>query len=134
MLPIKDERGRSIGCDIQITHRSFGVLLLTIRHQSPISSTPSIFLPIDKARSIAHITNTMDSLLAKQEVTETIYKLAYALDDLDRESMTSLFRLDVPFLFDISASLGIPAKQMTAEEYYEVVLGHLEGSMGRIIF
>lgn len=69
----------------------------------------------------------MDHLVAKDAAIEIVYKLAYTIDDLDRESITALFRQDVPFTMDISAILGIPAKEMTADDYYKLACSGLGG-------
>ncbi|TKA59905.1 hypothetical protein B0A55_11581 [Friedmanniomyces simplex] len=69
----------------------------------------------------------MDRLLAKDAILETVYTLAYSLDQLDRKGILSCFKPDTPFTFDISTVLGHPATDMTPEEYYQAA-GELEAA------
>ncbi|TKA71539.1 hypothetical protein B0A55_07064 [Friedmanniomyces simplex] len=69
----------------------------------------------------------MDRLLAKDAVLETVYTLAYSLDQLDRKGILSCFKPDTPFTFDISTVLGHPATDLTPEEYYQAACNVLGG-------
>ncbi|KAK4555222.1 hypothetical protein LTR86_007518 [Recurvomyces mirabilis] len=62
---------------------------------------------------------------AKHAVVETVYTLAYALDALDGAVLSKLFTN--PFHFDISALLGVPAKDLTGAEYYQLARKNLGG-------
>ena len=76
-------------------------------------------------RSTAAI--SMAYLATKSAVMDTVYNLAYAIDDLDRAAIVSLFRQDVPFAMDISAVLGVPGKEISADEYYQLARDGLGG-------
>ncbi|KAK3117643.1 hypothetical protein LTR53_000771 [Teratosphaeriaceae sp. CCFEE 6253] len=69
----------------------------------------------------------MDRLLAKDAVLDTVYKLAYSIDSLDRKSIVALFNPDQAFTFDISAILGVPARDMMPEGYWQLCLSGLGG-------
>ncbi|KAK3674271.1 hypothetical protein LTR78_005740 [Recurvomyces mirabilis] len=62
---------------------------------------------------------------AKQAVIETVYKLAYALDALDEATLSQTFTNS--FHLDISALLGVPAKDITGTEYYQLARKNLGG-------
>ena len=66
---------------------------------------------------------------ARQAVVETVYLFAYALDALDEAALTKLFTN--PFHFDISALMGVPAKDLAGgAEYYKAAHATLGGFDG----
>ncbi|KAF2167944.1 hypothetical protein M409DRAFT_22089 [Zasmidium cellare ATCC 36951] len=70
----------------------------------------------------------MESLLAKASIQETLHRLAYAQDELDRSALQDLFIPNEPIPFDASHHMShIPAAEVTPDQLWEAVYPHSAG-------
>lgn len=70
----------------------------------------------------------MDRILAKAAIQDTLHRLAYAEDELDRAALIDLFIPNQTFTFDVSNHIqSIPPTETTPEELFESAYQHLAG-------
>lgn len=85
------------------------------------------YIMLTEKRSI-RIFHTMDRLLAKAAIEDTLHRLAYAEDELDRSALLDLFVPNQTFPFDVSNHVqSIPSMETTPEELFESAYQHLSG-------
>lgn len=74
----------------------------------------------------------MDRLLAKDAIRETMYHIAYAEDELNRDAMLQFFHPSNTFTFDMSQQIpGMQPMDLTRDQFWELVEKSNEGFTGR---
>lgn len=74
----------------------------------------------------------MDRLLAKDAIRETMYRIAYAEDEVNKDAMLKHFHPTKPFIFDMSQQVpGMEPMEITREHFWQLVEKSNEGFTGR---